>query len=223
MESQELKNKLKNERLHLSEKHVVRLHRAISWLKCAEESNDNIDLKFVSLWIAFNSCYAINLGKDNLSSEKERFREFVIKLVKYDNEQRFFTLLWHQFSGTVRLLLENQYVFKPFWDFQRGEVKDWKTAYDKSVEEAMKYLSRLQVAELLAVVLDRLYTLRNQLIHGGATYQSEVNRTQVKDGGNMLQLLIPLIIEIMLDNKEEDWGDINYPVIDGKNSGQRNN
>lgn len=216
MESQKLKNKLKNERLHLSEKHVVRLHRAISWLKCAEECNGNIDLKFVSLWIAFNSCYAINLGKDNLPSEKERFREFVIKLVKYDDEQRFFALLWHQFSGTVRLLLENQYVFKPFWDFQRGEVKDWKTAYNKSVEEAMKYLSRQQVAELLAVVLDRLYTLRNQLIHGGATYKSEVNRSQVKDGGNMLQLLIPLIIGIMLDNKEEDWGDIYYPVIDGK-------
>jgi len=66
----------------------------------------------------------------------------------------------------------------------------------------------------MGLVLDRLYTVRNQLIHGGATYQSKVNRSQVKDASEILSFLVPLIIDIMITNINEDWGTINYPVID---------
>jgi len=52
------------------------------------------------------------------------------------------------------------------------------------------------------------------LMHGGATFKSDINRSQVKDGNNMLKLLIPLVIEIMLTNQQEDWGEIYYPVIE---------
>ena len=64
------------------------------------------------------------------------------------------------------------------------------------------------------MVLDRLYTVRNQLIHGGASYQSKVNRSQVKDASEILSFLVPLMIDIMITNINEDWGAINYPVID---------
>ena len=66
----------------------------------------------------------------------------------------------------------------------------------------------------MGLVLDRLYTVRNQLIHGGATYQSKVNRSQVKDASEILSFLVPLMIDIMITNINEDWGAINYPVID---------
>jgi len=52
------------------------------------------------------------------------------------------------------------------------------------------------------------------LMHGGATFKSDINRSQVRDGNNMLKLLIPLVIEIMLTNQQEDWGEIYYPVIE---------
>lgn len=66
----------------------------------------------------------------------------------------------------------------------------------------------------MGLVLDRLYTVRNQLIHGGATYQSKVNRSQVKDASEILSFLVPLIIDIMITNINEDWGTINYIVIE---------
>jgi hypothetical protein len=69
------------------------------------------------------------------------------------------------------------------------------------------------VAKLIEVVLDRLYMLRNQLMHGGATYKSKVNRAQVRDACNILKLFIPIIIEIIMENKNEDWGEIYYPVV----------
>ena len=65
----------------------------------------------------------------------------------------------------------------------------------------------------MEVVLERLYTLRNQLIHGGSTYNSKLNRTQLRDACNILQLLVPIIIDIMLENGEHDWGVIAYPVV----------
>ena len=214
MDAKKLKAKLKGSRESITSQHAVRLHRAISWLKCAEDIQDNLDLQYISLWISFNACYANNLSKGEFLSERDSFSEFVRKLVMHDKEMRFFHLLWNQFSGPVRLLVENKYVYKPFWEFQRGEVKDWKKPYDKSVSDSMKFLSAQNVEGLLEVVLDRLYTLRNQLMHGGATFKSDVNRSQVKDGNNMLKLLVPLVIEIMLTNNEEYWGKIYYPVIE---------
>jgi hypothetical protein len=104
-------------------------------------------------------------------------------------------------------------VYKPFWDFQRGDIQSWEHLHRKSIEDAQKHLSSGDVPKLLEVVLDRLYTLRNQIMHGGATYKSKVNRSQLKDGCNILKLLIPVMIDIMIDNHGEDWGKIYYPVI----------
>ncbi|MEE9446010.1 MAG: hypothetical protein V3V19_10145 [Cocleimonas sp.] len=58
-----------------------------------------------------------------------------------------------------------------------------------------------------------MYVLRNQLIHGGATWQSELNREQVKDGTKMLEKLIPVVLSIMIEETELEIGDIMYPVI----------
>ena len=69
------------------------------------------------------------------------------------------------------------------------------------------------MAPLFSIVLDRLYVLRNQVLQGGATYQSRVNREQVRDGVALLSSIMPIIISIMLDTGEEDWGDIAYPVL----------
>lgn len=192
---------------------AIRLHRAISWLNCAEDNESNLDLCFLTQWIAFNSCYAMEANIDQQKTEREKFRQFVGKIVSYDAEKRIFNLLWDKFSGPVRLLIENQYVYKIFWDYQRGEAVEWEKSFRRSIEDANKHLSTQNVPALLEIVLDRLYILRNQLFHGGATYKSKVNRSQLVDGTRILEILIPIVIDIMLQNQDEDWGRILYPVI----------
>jgi len=112
------------------------------------------------------------------------------------------------------LLIDNKFAYKPFWDAQRGEKVDWERLFKQSKINSRDYLAHQQVAELLGLVLDRLYTVRNQLIHGGATYKSKLNRSQVKDACQILENLVPIIIDIMITNINEDWGVINYPVIE---------
>lgn len=49
--------------------------------------------------------------------------------------------------------------------------------------------------------------------HGGATYNSSVNREQMRDCCHLMRKLVPTIIEIMMDNPNTFWGDAYYPVV----------
>lgn len=67
---------------------------------------------------------------------------------------------------------------------------------------------------MLLIVFDRLYTLRNQLMHGGATFAGRANRRQLKDGCAILQVCVPLILQVMQENHaRNDWGQPFYPYI----------
>ena len=65
----------------------------------------------------------------------------------------------------------------------------------------------------LRIILSRMYTLRNQLIHGGATWNSSVNRDQLRDCSAFLGKLVPFVIQLMMDNPDTLWGDACYPVV----------
>ena len=67
---------------------------------------------------------------------------------------------------------------------------------------------------VLTLVFDRLYVLRNQLVHGGSTWNSIVNRDQVRDGAAILSFLVPVFADVMMDNPDEEWGRPFYPVVD---------
>jgi hypothetical protein len=196
----------------LSEILAIRIHRAISWLKSAEKQEGNLDMKFISLWVSFNACYAVDINGLSSKSEKAKLRDFTSSLVEFDRT-RLYNLFWEKFSGPVKVLIENKFVFEKFWEYTRGESDDYEFAFNKSITAASNCLSKQNIEGLLEIVLERLYTLRNQLIHGGATYNSKLNRAQLRDACNIMQLLVPIIIDIMLENGEHNWGEIAYPVI----------
>lgn len=63
-----------------------------------------------------------------------------------------------------------------------------------------------RVDVLLQVILDRLSMLRNQLVHGGTTWASSVNRAQLRDGVAILGTLVPVILALMVEMKDVDLG-----------------
>ena len=67
---------------------------------------------------------------------------------------------------------------------------------------------------ILSTVFDRLYVLRNQIIHGGATWNSSVNRSQIKEGAEILAFLVPVFVTLMMDNPNTKWGPPLYPVVE---------
>ena len=214
--STKLKSKLKSlDRSH-NEGFYIRLHRAISWLKAAEENHDCQDLQIISYWITLNSCYAISGDVDRFA-ESSKLTEFFEKIIEADKKGTIYELFWTEFPGMIRVLLNNQYIYNRYWLYQRGQVSSWKEEFKRDNLRAVRLLQNPdRSVELIQLVMRRLYQMRNQLIHGGATYKSSVNRDQVRDSANLLGRLIPLIIEIMLENPEEAWGEIYYPVVGTK-------
>ena len=210
MNSTQLTRKLKASTL--PETLTIRLHRAISWLKSAEKQDDNLDVKFISLWIAFNACYAVDLNGISSKPEKAKLRDFTSSLVQFDRT-RLYNLFWEKYSGPVRVLIENKFVFEKFWEFNRGDIDNYEASFNKSIATALNCLSKENIEGLIEIILERLYTLRNSIMHGGSTYNSKLNRAQLKDASNIMQLLVPIIIDIMLENSEHDWGEIAYPVV----------
>jgi hypothetical protein len=57
-----------------------------------------------------------------------------------------------------------------------------------------------------------MYTLRNQVTHGGATWNSSAKCTQICDSVTFLPQLVSFVIDIMIDNSNQIWGSANYPV-----------
>jgi hypothetical protein len=194
---------------------ALRVHRALSWLDRAEQCEDD-DGRFIFLWIAFNAAYANEIGERDRDPEQKVFGRFLNKLDDLDQGEVLYELIWNEFSNSIRVLLDNQFVFQPFWDFQNGLIEEgaWKLQFESAKTRVNQALAGHSTTTVLAIVLSRMYTLRNQLIHGGATWNSSVNREQLRDCSAFLGKLVPFVIQLMMDNPNTLWGDACYPVVD---------
>lgn len=101
------------------------------------------------------------------------------------------------------------------WDNQNGKISEqqWTERFASGRRAAQQALANRNTPAVLGVLFNRIYTLRNQVMHGGATWNSSVNRDQLRDCSNLLGKLVPVIILLMLDNPETLWGDACYPVV----------
>lgn len=64
------------------------------------------------------------------------------------------------------------------------------------------------------MLFGRLDVLRNQLMHGGATWNSGTNRDQLRDDAAILQNVVPVMVNLMIDAPRADLGVLMYPVIE---------
>ena len=193
---------------------ALRVHRALSWVTRAEFEDADDDVRFILLWIGFNAAYATDVDRA-VENERALFQSFFATLVRFDSKHRIYDAVWKRFSQEIRILLDNQYVFQPFWAHDNGMPgnEDWEDRLERSRHAIGTALREHDTAKILAILFDRLYVLRNQLVHGGATWNSEVNRGQVSVGAAVLSCLLPIFIDLMMDNLDENWPMPHYPVI----------
>jgi hypothetical protein len=210
-----LKEKQRAIRSGFSESLGLRVHRALSWLGRAEAEAGDPDIRFILLWVGFNAAYAADIERE-FESERGVFQSFFEGLVLLDTDERVYKAVWQRFPQEIRLLLSNRHIFSAFWKHQNGVpgYEDWADRMSTSQRAINGAIARKDTSKILSVLFDRLYVLRNQLIHGGATWNSSVNRSQVKDGAAVLGVLLPIFIDIMMDNPNHDWGCPYYPVVD---------
>lgn len=194
---------------------ALRIHRAISWVERAEEEIDDPDAMFIFYWIAFNAAYAQHIKG---MGDKNCFKDYIDRIVDLDSDGRIYQPIWNIHMDSIRSLLNNRFVFQPFWNFYnlmsgyddyehrfRDENREAREALRKDVKDAKTVLSRL---------FERFYTIRNQLIHGGSTWNSSISQNQVSAGASVMKDIVPIFIYLMIDGRDEDWGPPHYPRID---------
>ena len=227
-----------------------RMRRAFSWLEKSNKT-DNPHEKFIFLWIAFNAAYgAETIGAKVYTSrvpETDRFKKFLREILRRDEKKEIESMIWNEdFSEPIRVLLDNQYVFRQFWDFVQGEKteKEWEKSFQLYNRRVKRYLEKAKpvpvtwhtkhnrrvknnlagrshvntVGALLEEIFYRLYTLRNQIFHGGTTFADGWGKSQLRDGSRIMASLVPIILNIMQADisqnpDSEVWGRVAYPRI----------
>ena len=232
--SETLKSREEKEINTYPENLALRVHRANSWIQRAEMADDDHDIAFACYWIAFNAAYAEDpeaptedseayaedqaTTTDSPERERERvlFRNYFRKILDLDTDRAIYEAIWNRFSGPIRILLDNKYVFQPFWKHVNGVpgYQDWESHFDLDRNRISRALASQDTLRILTLLFDRLYVLRNQILHGGATWNGSINRSQVRDGAAIMSFLIPAFVSVMMDHLDEPWGANYYPVVD---------
>jgi len=191
----------------------VRLHRIISWLARAEAEAQDMDARFLFLWIALNAAYAREFGFEY--TERDQLRSFIATLLAHDRNHQLQDILFQQFPGPVRTLIGNRFVYAPFWRALREHDGSGRREqrFQADQVEVLKAVVERRTDVVLSIVLDRLYVLRNQLVHGGATWSSQANRAQLRDGAAILGMVVPAILELLLQGDAPDLADVAYPMV----------
>jgi hypothetical protein len=211
----QLKDLHRSKRENFTNDFSTRIHRSLSWVYRAEKQDEDLDASFIFYWISFNAMYTGSFSSNSLYSEKHTYKYFFEKILKYDQKENIYYAIWNQFSGSVRNILNNQFLFSSFWNFENGHVgfENWNEKFLQSKSIVFKALENKNTLLILEILFDRLYTLRNQMMHGGATWNGKINRPQVTDGQSIIGFLVPNFLNIMMNNQNEDWGQLTFPVV----------
>ena len=192
---------------------AIRMHRAISWLYACEKNNSD-DLSFLSGWIGFNSCYSVppeNAGE----TENTRMGRFLQEVIDQDEHRLIASYVFDEQIGLIDSLMNIQYLFKQFWISVHVQEEGWDAEYDVQHERMLIDRDQRDTLSHCNSILQRVYVLRNQVIHGGATFESSLNREQMKICSQFMHGLLLRIINVMMRKPHYDWGSTNYPPLTG--------
>ena len=195
----------------------IRIHRALSWFKKAKDLNlkGELDLSFITMWIGFNSAYGRELSAA-FKSEHVLISEFFENILEQDTKKEISDILWQQSKNAVLSLIQNKFTFEKYWHFVNGNMDDsnWEESLSKSIIKAKRLVAEKDTSVMLSMVLGRLYTLRNQLLHGGATFESMLNRPQIEDALQLMFEIFPVIVQLMMEAPDKEiWGKPYYMPI----------
>ena len=210
------------------EEPALRIWRAISWVKRAEQETDDWDAKFIFYWIAFNAAYAQYVTPEDSSGEKSCFEEYFKTVISLDRDSgSIFNTVWSGYSDLIRNFLDNRFVFQKFWNHHNpahicgnyrnhGNCDDWENSFERKKRIVRSALGKQDTITVLSILFERLYTLRNQLIHGGSSWSSKIirNQSRVRNGTSIMEALVPNLIHVMMEGDDPDiWGPSHYPRI----------
>lgn len=181
----------------------IRVWRGLSWLERAEEMGaDDLEGRFVSTWIAFNALYGRLDDNNRPWGDRESQGAFLAQIWRLDHRGRLSRVM-HKRQLQILKLIENKFLTIRFWE--HGESASHQVK--KELRKALACFGTPKMLFVVRLLFERLYVMRNQMLHGASTKGSKLNRRMLQSSGTTLLELLPLMLTIMIkDGVEEDWG-----------------
>ena len=191
----------------------IRFHRACSWMARVEQMPDgqDHDIGLVSLWVAFNSLYGQwDCLKREPRPDRESWRVFVDRILNLARAGHVPRAI-QEHKRLVMSLLDDEYLSSFFWQEpcpkRAGQSR-------KAAHNAQSWYIEQRWTMVLDEILDRVYLMRCQLVHGAATYGSKLNRTSLRRCVMMMQRLLPSLLLVWIDHgADEEWGPMCYSPV----------
>ena len=204
----------------------IRMHRALSWFDQAEKldvfanaeqttsngkSTKDDDSILILRWIALNALYGRwDSATGEPEPDRQSIRRFLTKLFKLDEEQRIAAAL-QKHRPLIEKICTDKYVHQFFW---RSLESDQSYNPHKSKRDLERQYRDKKWSRILNALIERIYLVRCQLIHGAATHGGSLNRDVVRRCGEILNCLLVPMIQVMIDHGlTDDWGDLCYPPL----------
>jgi hypothetical protein len=196
----------------------IRIHRALTWLEFADRCDGTVELdaRLVAQWIALNSLYGRwDSRAGSPMPDRESLRAFATQALMHDHDGLVAAVLRAN-SRLAISLFEDRYLCRHFWEqptAPSGRNRNRDAAWGAA--NAREHLREGRHGALLERVLDRIHFVRNQLVHGGSTFNGRLNRTAVRRSSQMLDHLLACFLQILMEHGYvDDWGVLCYPPIE---------
>jgi hypothetical protein len=180
-----------------------RLTRADSWLRAAaalEASKGPEDLNaqtvFIYRYIAFNSLYGrwkYEGSEKNTWTQLDLFFEGILTLNSEDRHRKGVILrsALAQCQSFWLQLIENEFLDNGYWAMEEHRP-GFKAKYRSAKFTALKRLNQQDYKDLLHSIFSRVVVLRNQILHGCATFgRTSLGWKSVETTNPVLRTLIP--------------------------------
>jgi hypothetical protein len=197
---------------------LVRVHRCLSWMAeverlLAEHGESAIDTALVHRWVAFNAIYGVwDPAVQQPIGDRECIEGFCTKVREVDSERLIESVLRAKRRQAMDIF-RDAYLTSHFW---REPTKARANRPARDAELAKNWYAANQLDRVLQRLLERIYFLRCQLVHGAASYGGKLNRTAVRRCTVMLGHLLEAFVLVMIDHGwDEDWGALSYPPLHG--------
>ena len=197
-----------------SERFNLRVQRSLSWLKKAVLMEHDKDLQFLSLRVSFNAIYAEDVERKN--QQKDHISQFLALISRQDQTQHLSQMVWGKLFEPIQKVLANPYSYQAYWDYRNQVVSQvtWKESFEHEKKLIHDVFETKNLNEILSVVLNRMLTIEHQILQGGSSYNSSINRPLLSQCCEILIALIPAILELLINNAQK-WHFLkpHYPVV----------
>lgn len=194
----------------------IRIHRACAALRQAERaeadgSRAGQDAALVFRWVSLNALYGDwDYDRGMPTGDRRALDRFTSAICGADAAGRIARALGAH-AAEARALVESPFLIERFWsDGEWDQVRPRRGRARRLQED----LDGQRPSAALQQVLIAVYFLRCQIIHGGATLGSGMNRVTVDPASQLLRALCGPIIAVSMEHGlEMSWGELCYPPV----------